>query len=702
MNEEFSGFHSETLRDQAEYVNDAITFILNHCYKSLPEDRRPRSIVLMGHSMGGIIARLLFMLPNYRAGSVEEIFTFATAHTSPPILIEYDLYKLYQEVNTFWKQSFDSTQNPLVNVSIISISGGNHDYKVPGYLSSLNEIVPETNSLSLFSTGITDVWVPADHECIVWCNQLVKKLADVLHKAFDAPLSNRMKLFRKLFTNEEILEPQNSSIPADKVKFVQDLDIPLITGETVENLLFRFDSVRSDGELFIMSKSDLSMGNILTCKSVTQNGNNACSTVPEVQKEIVPLNQFDKDLRSKVYLLRLNLSSLRTDAGRIILVTSDQPSLIQFIPNEYPIAVVPLTFELLLGGYEISLDTERHRIQKKLRLDLQHSSYIGYTLKTQFVCDNNIPYNLVLKQKSKLLNEIKYWTNPTEIPLDHAVTSENESFYLEFFASPECQPSSISLKLDWILTVFKVLRRNTTSLLCLPFVFTILNLFTKSDAKLFLYGGAVLLAAEIVRKSYMGTFVDPALPSLVLLIFSFSMYKFTRSLLWSVCQIIAGIQMSRFSATSKNLILCLSIIIMVFFPPEMVFFLSLTIQLAKVNPRNSNFNYQLFLLTLYSLNSPLHIFGLLVWIKNMSKGWRYLHAQNPISNIVYLVFVLFDSGDRPRVPYEGLYLFIASLATTVFGIDYPWLLPYLTQSILLIILVSRRFATQRPEQDKQE
>ena len=84
--EEFTGLYGVSLMEQAEFANDAVALLL---------ERYPHAehVVIIGHSMGGVIARAMFTLPNYRPGSVRSIFTLATPHAAPPYNIEWPLFK---------------------------------------------------------------------------------------------------------------------------------------------------------------------------------------------------------------------------------------------------------------------------------------------------------------------------------------------------------------------------------------------------------------------------------------------------------------------------------------------------------------------------------------------------------------------------------------------------------------------------------
>ena len=143
FNEDFSAFHGTTLLEQAEYLNDAVRYILS-LYTQLPSSRSrphplpdPEAVILVGHSMGGISARKMLLMPNYQLNSVNTILTLSTPHVVPPATFDSRIEDIYDEINTFWRSSYVTNhsplpvesqyQQPLDEVVLISLSGGTSD-----------------------------------------------------------------------------------------------------------------------------------------------------------------------------------------------------------------------------------------------------------------------------------------------------------------------------------------------------------------------------------------------------------------------------------------------------------------------------------------------------------------------------------------------------------------------------------------------
>ncbi|KAI7858259.1 GPI inositol-deacylase PGAP1-like protein [Circinella umbellata] len=158
----------QLLFDQAEYLNDAIKKIL-----SLYDPSKTSSVLIVGHSMGGIVARLMLTLPNYRPNTINTILTLATPPTIPPIVLGPKMARVYDQIS-FSSTVFNNNNN---NITLISPAGGTSD----SIVNSDSAILPiGKERLTVFSTAIPKVWTSCDHIAILWCNQLVRLVAAAL------------------------------------------------------------------------------------------------------------------------------------------------------------------------------------------------------------------------------------------------------------------------------------------------------------------------------------------------------------------------------------------------------------------------------------------------------------------------------------------------------------------------------------------
>lgn len=208
FNEDFTAFHGRTLLDQSEYLNHAVKFILL-LYANNPN--APKSVVILAHSMGGIVARVMLTLDSYVSDSINTIVTLASPHSASPLTFDGDLLKVYLASDRFWIAGYDANlsnseaQKRLQNVSLISITGGALDSVLPADYTALGFLVPPTNGFTVYTSGIPDVWTSMDHLAIVWCCQLRRRILRALMEIVDSTspqrtysLKKRMSIFSDL------------------------------------------------------------------------------------------------------------------------------------------------------------------------------------------------------------------------------------------------------------------------------------------------------------------------------------------------------------------------------------------------------------------------------------------------------------------------------------------------------------------------
>ena len=223
FNEDITAFHGQTMLDQAEYLNEAVAYILSLYH----EDRRsmqdpdlpdPSSVILVGHSMGGIVARTMLTMPNYQSNSINTIITMSAPHARPPVSFDSEMVRTYKRINEYWRQAYSqkwANNNPLWHVTLISIAGGGLDTVVPSDYASLSSLVPDTHGFTVFTSSVPSVWTGMDHQAILWCDQfrkiIVRSLMDVVdvHRPGQTkPRADRMRIFKKWYLTgmEEVAE----------------------------------------------------------------------------------------------------------------------------------------------------------------------------------------------------------------------------------------------------------------------------------------------------------------------------------------------------------------------------------------------------------------------------------------------------------------------------------------------------------------
>ncbi|KAH9562192.1 hypothetical protein CY35_05G059400 [Sphagnum magellanicum] len=197
---EQSAMDSRILEEHAEYVVQAVHQILDRYRNSMGmrsqqnEDKGkilPTSVILVGHSMGGFVARAAVVHPNLMKGAVETILTLSSPHRSPPLAVQPSFGRFFSRVNAAWVNGYKPVKGrrwmkpPLTNVVVVSVTGGAQDYQIRSRMASLDGIVPSTNGMTISSTGIVNVFMSMEHQAIVWCNEFVVKMSHTLLQLID-------------------------------------------------------------------------------------------------------------------------------------------------------------------------------------------------------------------------------------------------------------------------------------------------------------------------------------------------------------------------------------------------------------------------------------------------------------------------------------------------------------------------------------
>ena len=138
FNEELNALYGPVLDSQTKFVQHSIKHILG-LYKSVPESKRPKSVVVVGNSMGGLIARGIFANgdPTFDASKfVNTIITQASPHIRPVVNCDASIKNYYDSTNAYW---LNSTERKLENVILVSLFGGNRDILVRNNLVDFDD-----------------------------------------------------------------------------------------------------------------------------------------------------------------------------------------------------------------------------------------------------------------------------------------------------------------------------------------------------------------------------------------------------------------------------------------------------------------------------------------------------------------------------------------------------------------------------------
>ncbi|KAF8325172.1 PGAP1-like protein-domain-containing protein [Cantharellus anzutake] len=177
FNEDLSALHGPTIETQTEYVSSAISYILSSYHGPR------RQILIIGHSMGGIVARLLlttYSHHGWNTSDVEALITMSTPHSLPPARFDASIEKVYSEIS-HWEGS-----DAYVQVPTVSICGGSTDDLIPSETCVLPPLTGRARQKydegpwyrgTVHTTALSGIWTGVGHKEMVWCHQVRWRVA---------------------------------------------------------------------------------------------------------------------------------------------------------------------------------------------------------------------------------------------------------------------------------------------------------------------------------------------------------------------------------------------------------------------------------------------------------------------------------------------------------------------------------------------
>ncbi|NXF94694.1 PGAP1 deacylase, partial [Eubucco bourcierii] len=166
FNEELVALYGGSLQRQTKFVHECIKVILK-LYKG--REFAPTSVAIVGHSMGGLVARALLTLKNFKPELINLLITQATPHTAPVMPLDKYLTDFYTAVNNHWILKAQD----LRSLTTLSVAGGFRDYQVRSGLAFLPKLSQHDSALSVVSSAVPRAWASTDHLSIVWCKELI-------------------------------------------------------------------------------------------------------------------------------------------------------------------------------------------------------------------------------------------------------------------------------------------------------------------------------------------------------------------------------------------------------------------------------------------------------------------------------------------------------------------------------------------------
>ncbi|MFH4978308.1 hypothetical protein AB6A40_005017 [Gnathostoma spinigerum] len=242
FNEELSGLSGMYIERQTRYLE----IVINYIWRSYKPS--PRRIILVGHSMGGIVIRSLVRCSGFDFSRIAMILTLSTPHLSPTVLTDHFMEQVYEDIKRNWPE----VRRNYPHLRIISFSGGLKDLMVPEYLCNSEDV-------SHFSTAaINGIELEADHLCMVWCNQLVRLTSRILFEYGESPESFQENIDSVIHNTAMLLDRSETSSPPEFVSITITIPVDLekvseVVNEENRSSWYRLSVIES-GRLFLMSK----------------------------------------------------------------------------------------------------------------------------------------------------------------------------------------------------------------------------------------------------------------------------------------------------------------------------------------------------------------------------------------------------------------------------------------------------------------
>ncbi|KAG3160568.1 hypothetical protein PI126_g6838 [Phytophthora idaei] len=181
LDEEPTGLNGNFITDQATYLNDVVRAILREYKRQHKKSNKqlviPDSVVIVAHSMGGIVARTAELLPNYKKRSIQHVVGLGVPYENPSFPFDAEMNAIYDRIHS--KKSKDD------QVVYVSIAGGHKDTLVQTSLTGVDTVADSSRAFVALASAIPTVQTPVDHFCLLWCHQLLKVVTESLYKAVD-------------------------------------------------------------------------------------------------------------------------------------------------------------------------------------------------------------------------------------------------------------------------------------------------------------------------------------------------------------------------------------------------------------------------------------------------------------------------------------------------------------------------------------
>lgn len=170
---EWTGFHGDSLNGQARFLLESIDVILQ-LYQQQREIKAPKCVTVVGHSMGGVVARLAMSLPQFKPGTIKDLITIYAPHASPVVSIDAKHVFAYRYMNNFWNHGPNSA---LDDVALYQLMPTARDRQVTRINAALNNTF---GTFAALGVDLGKLAICPDHNSVLRCRQALLVISKII------------------------------------------------------------------------------------------------------------------------------------------------------------------------------------------------------------------------------------------------------------------------------------------------------------------------------------------------------------------------------------------------------------------------------------------------------------------------------------------------------------------------------------------
>ncbi|CAG9786117.1 unnamed protein product [Diatraea saccharalis] len=550
-NEELSGLYGGVLQSQTKFAAACISKILS-LYKSNKYTKSvPTSVILIGHSMGGVIAKRLMAYPS-TLDKTNIAIALAAPLQAPALNTDLAMNDYYKLMEFEWDLYINNDPLTKDRKMMISFGNGPRDVLMPAALTFSKD-----SYINALTTAVPGVWVSADHVSIVWCKQLVMAINRFLFAIVDPKTdqisedqliwkSKARQFFqanRSMFLNPNIPH-RNVTMLADAFWYEDSRRIYQISRPEINRmtyLMIRLANFPQNRFVAIEAVNVEDKEWIFGCNAVHVYGSHRyckyATALSELSRWSSAATNFGKRKLATIHLH--DIQELHPDWSHVIVKVSPtrKPIILNVDVNDHASRqiYVDLPSDLSFGKTIIKHETEPNSLYYELLLPgftAVHQSYLLYVEPTggckatqyHVSAELHVPWaknyeysHFFTHSKVSPMKLRLYMSNPN-------VTSggEDQPVKVTLLLDPQCS-FTISISPSWYLRLAQLARNYTTVLI--PYVAAIVLLAARSSILYLREHGKCLsihsaLMSEGVKPYYalvfsrLGTMVFMSMPVL--------------------------------------------------------------------------------------------------------------------------------------------------------------------------------------------